>query len=58
VKKGLRSVLIPSEVPERPYASGTFPRSREPVAKVFAGIAEADAHKMVIDNAMRLYDLA
>lgn len=40
-----------------PHTEGTFPYSREQVAKDFAGIPEADVYKMVAGNAARLYGL-
>jgi len=41
-----------------PHTEGTFPRSREQVAKDFAGIPEIEVGKMVRDNCARLYGLA
>ena len=38
-----------------PHTEGTFPRSREQIAKDFAGIPEAEVYKIVVDNAARLY---
>jgi predicted TIM-barrel fold metal-dependent hydrolase len=37
---------------------GTFPRSREQVARDFVGIPEAEVYQMVAGNAARLYGLA
>jgi hypothetical protein len=41
-----------------PHTEGTFPRSREQVAKDFAGIAEVEVGKMVRNNCAQLYGLA
>ncbi|MGH7963060.1 MAG: amidohydrolase family protein, partial [Candidatus Binatia bacterium] len=41
-----------------PHLEGTFPQSQEMVAKVFAGVPEAETRKMVRDNAAALYNLA
>lgn len=41
-----------------PHTEGTFPHSREQVAKDFAGIPEADVYQMVAGNAARLYGLS
>ncbi|MGH7965879.1 MAG: amidohydrolase family protein [Candidatus Binatia bacterium] len=41
-----------------PHTEGTFPHSREQVAKDFAGIPEADVYQMVAGNAARLYRLS
>jgi predicted TIM-barrel fold metal-dependent hydrolase len=41
-----------------PHTEGVWPRSREQIAKDFVGVPEADVHKMVVDNAARLYNLA
>jgi len=38
-----------------PHTEGTFPHSREQVAKVFAGIPNSEVRMMVADNAARLY---
>lgn len=40
-----------------PHTEGTFPRSREQVARDFAGIPEAEVYQMVAGNAARLYGL-
>jgi hypothetical protein len=40
-----------------PHTEGTFPHSREQIAKDFAGISEADVSQMVVGNAARLYGL-
>jgi predicted TIM-barrel fold metal-dependent hydrolase len=40
-----------------PHTEGTFPYSREQIAKDFAGISEADVSQMVVGNAARLYGL-
>lgn len=40
-----------------PHTEGTFPRSRQQVEKVFAGMSETEVRNMVIDNASRLYGL-
>jgi predicted TIM-barrel fold metal-dependent hydrolase len=41
-----------------PHTEGTFPYSREQIAKDFAGIPEVEVYKMVADNAARLYAIA
>jgi predicted TIM-barrel fold metal-dependent hydrolase len=41
-----------------PHTEGTFPRSREQIAKDFAGVPEAEVYKIVVDNAARLYGLS
>ena len=41
-----------------PHTEGTFPYSREQIAKDFAGIPEADVHKLVVGNAANLYGLS
>jgi predicted TIM-barrel fold metal-dependent hydrolase len=41
-----------------PHTEGTFPYSREQIAKDFAGIPEVEVYKMVADNAARLYGVA
>jgi predicted TIM-barrel fold metal-dependent hydrolase len=41
-----------------PHTEGTFPYSREQIAKDFAGIPEEETRKMVADNAAHLYGLA
>lgn len=40
-----------------PHTEGTFPYSREQIAKDFAGIPEGEVYSMVAGNAGRLYDL-
>ena len=40
-----------------PHTEGTFPRSREQVAKDFAGLEPALVHKLVSENCKRLYGL-
>ena len=40
-----------------PHTEGTFPHSREQIAKDFAGIPEAEVSQMVVGNAARLYGL-
>jgi len=40
-----------------PHGESTFPRSREHVARAFAGIPAEETRKMVYENARRLYDL-
>jgi predicted TIM-barrel fold metal-dependent hydrolase len=40
-----------------PHTEGTFPHSREQVARDFAGIPEAEVYQMVAGNAARLYSL-
>ena len=40
-----------------PHTEGTFPYSREQIAKDFAGIAEGEVYKMVVANAAHLYGL-
>jgi len=40
-----------------PHTEGTFPRSREQIAKDFAGILEGEVYQMVAGNAARLYGL-
>lgn len=40
-----------------PHTEGTFPHSREQVAKIFAGIPEGDVYKMVAGNAAQLYNV-
>jgi predicted TIM-barrel fold metal-dependent hydrolase len=40
-----------------PHTEGTFPHSREQIAKDFAGIAEEEVRKIVAGNAARLYGL-
>jgi predicted TIM-barrel fold metal-dependent hydrolase len=40
-----------------PHTEGTFPRSREQIAKDFPGIPEAEVYKIVVDNAAQLYGL-
>jgi predicted TIM-barrel fold metal-dependent hydrolase len=40
-----------------PHTEGTFPRSREQIAKDFASIPEGEVRKMVVENAARLYGL-
>jgi hypothetical protein len=44
--------------PDYPHTEGTFPYSREQIAKDFAGIAEGEVYKMVVANAAHLYGLA
>jgi predicted TIM-barrel fold metal-dependent hydrolase len=41
-----------------PHTEGTFPHSREQIAKDFAGIPDAEVAQMVVGNAARLYGLA
>ena len=41
-----------------PHTEGTFPHSREQVARDFAGIPEAEVYQMVAGNAARLYGLS
>jgi predicted TIM-barrel fold metal-dependent hydrolase len=41
-----------------PHTEGTFPRSREQVARDFTGIPEAEVYQMVAGNAARLYGLS
>ncbi len=41
-----------------PHTEGTFPHSREAVAKVFAGIPDEEVRKMTADNCARLYGLS
>ncbi len=41
-----------------PHTEGTFPRSREQVAKDFKGIPEAEVRKMVAQNAAQLYGVS
>ena len=41
-----------------PHDEGTFPHSRETIARTFAGVAEADRRKIVCDNARRIYGFA
>ncbi len=40
-----------------PHTEGTFPYSREQVAKDFVGVPEAEVYQMVIGNAAHLYGL-
>ena len=40
-----------------PHTEGTFPHSREQIAKDFAGIPESETRKLVIENAARLYGI-
>ena len=40
-----------------PHTEGTFPRSREQIAKDFADLPEAETRKIVIDNAAKLYGI-
>jgi len=40
-----------------PHTEGVWPRSREQIAKDFAGVPEDEVRKMVVDNAARLYGL-
>jgi len=40
-----------------PHTEGTFPYSREQIAKDFAGIPEAEVYSMVAGNAIHLYSL-
>jgi len=40
-----------------PHTEGTFPRSREQIARDFAELPEAETHKLVVDNAAHLYGL-
>ena len=40
-----------------PHTQGTFPYSREQIAKDFAGIPEAKVSQMVVGNAARLCGL-
>jgi predicted TIM-barrel fold metal-dependent hydrolase len=40
-----------------PHTEGTFPRSREQIARDFAELPEGETHKIVIDNAAQLYGL-
>jgi predicted TIM-barrel fold metal-dependent hydrolase len=40
-----------------PHTEGTFPHSREQVAKDFAGISEHEIRMLVADNAARLYGI-
>ncbi|MBV8773561.1 MAG: amidohydrolase family protein [Deltaproteobacteria bacterium] len=41
-----------------PHTEGTFPHSREQIAKDFAGIPQVEVSQMVMGNAARLYGLA
>lgn len=41
-----------------PHTEGTFPHSREAIARDFAGLPEADVYKIVAGNAAALYDLS
>jgi uncharacterized protein len=41
-----------------PHTEGTFPHSREAIAKDFAGVPEAMVYKLVAGNAASLYGLA
>jgi predicted TIM-barrel fold metal-dependent hydrolase len=41
-----------------PHTEGTFPYSRQQVAKDFAGIPEAEVYQMVAGNAAQLYNLS
>ncbi|MEW6298975.1 MAG: amidohydrolase family protein [Thermodesulfobacteriota bacterium] len=41
-----------------PHTEGTFPHSREAIAKDFAGVPEAMVHKIVAGNAVALYGLS
>ena len=38
-----------------PHDEGTFPHSREVIARTFQGVSEEDTRKIVGDNAARLY---
>src|SRR6185369_5706058 len=40
-----------------PHTEGTFPHSREQIAKDFAGIPDAEVYNIVAGNAIRLYGL-
>jgi uncharacterized protein len=40
-----------------PHTEGTFPHSREAIARDFAGVPEALVHKLVVSNAAELYGL-
>lgn len=42
---------------EANITEGTFPHSREAVAKQFAGIPEGEVYKMVAGNAAQLYGI-
>jgi predicted TIM-barrel fold metal-dependent hydrolase len=41
-----------------PHTEGTFPHSREAIARDFAGVPEALVHKLVVSNAAELYGLS
>jgi len=41
-----------------PHTEGTFPHSREAIAKDFAGVPEAQVYKLVVGNAVNLYGLS
>ena len=51
---GVDNILWSSDYP---HGESTFPRSREHVAKAFAGIPAEETRKMVYENARRLYQL-
>jgi predicted TIM-barrel fold metal-dependent hydrolase len=51
---GVDNILWSSDYP---HGESTFPRSREHVAKAFAGIPAEETRKMVYENARRLYRL-
>ena len=40
-----------------PHTEGTFPRSREQIARDFAGVPDDEVFQMVVGNAASLYGL-
>ncbi len=43
---------------DSPHTEGTFPHSREAIARDFAGVPEALVHKIVVSNVAQLYGLS
>ena len=41
-----------------PHDEGTFPHCQDVITRTFAGVGEVDKHKIVYDNARRLYGFA
>lgn len=58
VREGLLPVDCVMWGSDYPHTEGTFPHSREHIAKDFAGFPEEITRKIVAENAARLYNLA